>query len=240
MPAEPKVRDLQANLSRLGFSPGTLDGMIGKNTLMAMEGFRVRYELPNGFGRGVGAAEISAAAEAVAEAREDIKGVSADEFDKIYSRAPDAYRGPLNEALVEGLLTGARREMFLAQLGHESVGLKYMEEIASGEAYEGRRDLGNAYIGDGRKYKGRGPIQLTGRANYRRFGKLLGLDLEGEPELAASPEVGFRTAVMYWTDHGLNALADADDYRQITRRINGGYNGWDDRKNWLKGVRKFI
>lgn len=122
-----------------------------------------------------------------------------------------------------------RKAAFLAQLAHESASLRYMEEIASGAAYEGRKDLGNIRPGDGKRYKGRGPIQLTGRANYRKYGKLLGLDLEKDPELAAASDAGFRIAGLYWKLNGLNELADKDDFRQITKRINGGYNGLADR-----------
>lgn len=239
MSFDSKIQRLQTNLSRLGFSPGSLDGLVGRRTIQALDALYTHHELLRAR-QGIGKADIEVVDDAVKEAREAADGLTRSQFDKIYSKAPDDYRKPLNDAMREGLITGARREMFLAQLGHESAGLKYMEEIASGEAYEGRRDLGNLHIGDGKRFKGRGPIQLTGRANYRRFGKLLDLDLEGDPKVAAEPGVGFRVAVMYWTDHGLNALADANDYRQITRRINGGYNGWDDRCNWLKGVRKFI
>jgi len=137
------------------------------------------------------------------------------------------------------LCTRDRLAHFLAQLFHESWGLYYMEEIASGEDYEGREDLGNIQRGDGRRYKGRGPIQLTGRANYRRYGALLDLDLEAEPEMASGPDVGFLVAAWYWLDHGMHALADhsSEDpeaaFRAITRTINGGYNGLEDRRAWL-------
>src|SRR5690606_11129687 len=133
-----------------------------------------------------------------------------------------------------GINTKQRQAMFLAQLGHESGGLRYMEEIASGAAYEGRRDLGNTQPGDGTRYKGRGPIQLTGRANYREAGRALGLDLEGNPQQASSPEVGFRVAAWYWNSRGLNQHADAGNFREVTRRINGGYNGLADREAYYR------
>ncbi len=147
----------------------------------------------------------------------------------------------LNQAMAEqGITTEPRKEMFLAQLAHESGGLRYMEEIASGAAYEGRKDLGNTQPGDGRRYKGRGPIQLTGRANYREVGKALGLDLERHPEIAARPEVGFRIAAYFWKSRGLNALADQGNFREVTRRINGGYNGLADRELYWARARAAI
>lgn len=126
-------------------------------------------------------------------------------------------------------LSPLRLAAFIAQLAHESGELRYMQEIASGEAYEGRKDLGNAEPGDGKRFKGRGPIQLTGRANYRRYGKLLGLDLEAHPELAALPSAGFRIAGLFWREKTLNEAADRQDFRLITKRINGGINGWRER-----------
>lgn len=143
----------------------------------------------------------------------------------------DLYFPHLTAAMTEfGISSYLREAAFLAQLAHESAQLRYLEEIASGAAYEGRRDLGNVQRGDGRRYKGRGPIQLTGRANYRKYGQLLGIDLEDDPERAAAPEVGFRTAGLYWQSHGLNELADERRFQLITRRINGGLNGLDDRE----------
>lgn len=129
---------------------------------------------------------------------------------------------------------------FLAQLAHESGSFRYMEEIASGAAYEGRADLGNTEPGDGVRYKGRGPIQLTGRANSRRFGRRIGIDLERHPELAAIPSIGLHIALEYWNLHKLNVLADQDDLRRITRTINGGYNGLADREAHLRKIKGWL
>jgi len=139
----------------------------------------------------------------------------------------EAFLEPLNRAMAEfKITTRLRASAFLAQLAHESAELRYMEEIASGIDYDitvNRKKalgLGNIYPGDGKKYKGRGPIQLTGRDNYRRAGKELGLDLEGKPLLAASPTVGFRIAGWYWKSRDLNTQADIPDFYELTRRIN--------------------
>lgn len=107
-----------------------------------------------------------------------------------------------------GLLDSRLRLVhFLAQLGHESDGFRAMEEYATGEAYEGRKNLGNLSPGDGRRYKGRGPIQITGRANYRLYGKKIGINIEKYPELAANPCIGMQLALEYWKAKGLNTLA---------------------------------
>lgn len=126
---------------------------------------------------------------------------------------------------------------FLAQLAHESGNFRYMEEIASGAAYEGRKDLGNTQTGDGKLFKGRGPIQLTGRANYRRYGQQIGIDFENNPEIVAIPSVGLLVACKFWSENNLNVFADYDDVTTITRRINGGLNGFDDRKNKLSMIK---
>ncbi len=128
------------------------------------------------------------------------------------------------------LETGLRLAHFISQCGHESGGFRYMEEIASGAAYEGRADLGNTQPGDGKRFKGRGPIQLTGRANYRRVGRLIGIDLESNPEIVALPSIGLLVGCVYWDGRKLNAKADADDLLGLTRAINGGTNGLEDRK----------
>lgn len=136
--------------------------------------------------------------------------------------------------------SGLRLAHFLAQLGHESGSFKYMEEIASGEKYEGRKDLGNTQAGDGKRYKGRGPIQLTGRANYRTYGRAIGIDLESNPEIAAVPSIGLHTALEYWKSRKINALADRDDLTAVTRAVNGGTNGFEDRKRRLSELKGWI
>jgi putative chitinase len=126
--------------------------------------------------------------------------------------------------------TGLRLAHFMGQCSHESGGFRYMEEIASGAAYEGRADLGNTQPGDGRRYKGRGPIQLTGRSNARFYGRKCGIDFETRPDLMAVPSIGLLVGCVYWADRSLNAKADADDLLGLTRAINGGTNGLQDRK----------
>jgi putative chitinase len=137
---------------------------------------------------------------------------------------------PLNNAMHRyEINTKPRIAAFLAQLGHESGRLFYVREIASGEAYEGRKDLGNTEPGDGRRFRGRGLIQITGRRNYTLCGIALELDLLNHPELLEKPEHAAMSAAWFWWNHKLNELADAGDFKKITRRINGGYNGLADR-----------
>ena len=138
----------------------------------------------------------------------------------------------------------ARSAAFLAQLAHESGQFRFMEEIWGPTPAQVRYEpqstlatrLGNTDAGDGRRFKGRGPIQVTGRANYRRYGDLLGIDLVADPPRAADPAVAFRIAALFWSRNGLNELADqgtAEAFRQITRRINGGFNGLAERQQFF-------
>lgn len=139
--------------------------------------------------------------------------------------------------------TPLRRAHFLAQLGHESGSFKYNEEIASGTAYEDRKDLGNTQKGDGARFKGRGLIQLTGRSNYLAYGKSIGRDLtvDGNWNLVATdPELAVDVAGWFWETRGLNAWADADKVEKITRIINGGLNGLADRKAYLARSKWFL
>jgi putative chitinase len=154
---------------------------------------------------------------------------------------------PLNACMTRyDISTPLRQEHFLAQIGHESGQLRYTEEIASGSAYEGRRDLGNTQPGDGRRFKGRGLIQLTGRANYSAYQAALtetypGIDLLATPEiLATDTTLAADVAGWFWSRAGLNTWADRDDVRHITRRINGGYNGLADRIDLLNRARRAI
>lgn len=138
------------------------------------------------------------------------------------------------------IITAHRIEHFIAQAAHESDGFCTTEEYASGEAYEGRKDLGNVQKGDGRRFKGRGIFQLTGRANYSRYGQRLGIDLLSDPERAAEPALSLEIACLYWSDRGINAMADEDDLYRVTRAINGGTNGLADRRHYLTLAKREI
>jgi len=139
--------------------------------------------------------------------------------------------------------TPLRKAHFLAQIGHESLSFKYTEEIASGIAYEGRIDLGNTQKGDGKRFKGRGLIQLTGRANYTSYGKHSGLDLlksGNEIILSKKPVYALDVSLWFWDNKKLNRYADQDNIRSITRRVNGGFNGLKDRQDYLNRAKFFL
>ena len=179
--------------------------------------------------------------------------LTSDELHAIMPGLPDAknaaYLPPLDAAMTEFAIdTPPRAAAFLAQLAHESAQLRFMEEIWGPTAQQLRYEptsslataLGNTQAGDGKRFKGRGPIQITGRANYQRFGGLLDVDLETTPEQAALPDLAFRIAGLYWSKKGLNELADQatdDAFREITRRINGGFNGLSDRQQFYAAAR---
>ena len=145
----------------------------------------------------------------------------------------------------------ARAAALLAQLAHESGQFRFMEEIWGPTSAQKRYEppstlasrLGNSEAGDGKRFKGRGPIQITGRANYARFGALLGIDLLSDPARAASPAVAFRIAALFWSKKGLNELADLatdEAFKEITRRINGGFNGLEDRRHFYAAARAVL
>lgn len=146
--------------------------------------------------------------------------------------------GPVKAALIEfSIDTPAREAAWLAQIGHESGGFRFLREIwgptAAQARYEGRKDLGNTEPGDGFRFRGRGLIQITGRGNYTAAGRALGADLVRQPELLESPSLAARSAGWFWSTHGCNVYADSGDFIALTRRINGGLNGLADReKRW--------
>lgn len=194
-----------------------------------------------------------------------MSSLTLDQLQKIYAKAPavrlEKYLNPLNKAMAEAHIdTPLREAAFLAQIGHESFELRYLSEVwgpdeqqLKYERPEGApladgdpkhwpvwQKLGNTEPGDGFKYRGASPIQLTGRANFRACGKDLGLDLEGDPDLARTPEVAFRIACWFWVKHGLNQLADSGDFDHITLRINGGYNGKAQRDHYYDVAKKVL
>jgi predicted chitinase/LysM repeat protein len=136
-------------------------------------------------------------------------------------------------ALSKGI-KGKELAQFMAQCAHESASFSLTLEIASGANYEGRTDLGNIYRGDGIRYKGRGYIQLTGRTNYTDAGKDLKLPILKNPELVEQPNIAIKTSVWFWLNRVRPNVRDATNSRQVTRVVNGGYNGLQKRIIWFK------
>jgi predicted chitinase len=165
----------------------------------------------------------------------DLLQLSLQDLQRIYPYTPVSILETSLPFLQEGIdkyqigFSKQRIAAFLAQIGHESGGLRYTIEFASGQAYEWRKDLGNVNPGDGVRFKGRGWIQLTGRHNYRQAGKAIGVDLETNPELAVDPKYLGLLAGWFWSSRNLNFWADKGDFKKITCLINGGLNGYNDR-----------
>lgn len=181
--------------------------------------------------------------------------VTLDQLKKIIPYAgPRAgvFLAPLNDAMDEfGIDTPVRRAPFLAQVAVESGSLRYVSEIASGMAYNGRADLGNTKpeaIAIARRHgstpgpwwKGHGLIQITGYDNHLACGTALGLDLLNEPTLLELPGDAARSAAWFWQTRGLNELADAGNFERITRRINGGLNGHAERLDFWKVAKEVL
>ncbi len=164
--------------------------------------------------------------------------VSTEELKQIMPHAgarAETYGEHINAAMIEfGIDTLLREAMFIAQIAHESGELRYVRELASGDAYEGRRDLGNTQPGDGRRYKGRGLMQITGRHNYRECGEALGVDLLADPQLLERADLAAQSAGWFWSSRNLNPLADAGDIEAITRKINGGLKRLAARKAYYE------
>lgn len=137
-----------------------------------------------------------------------------------------------------------RAAAFLAQIAEESGSLRYVEEIASGSAYEYRKDLGNLdpialqiahqnYTTTGKFYKGRGLIQITGYYNYVKVAEALDIPCDKNPKLLKEPEYAVQSALWYWNTHNCNSLADVDNFTGITRAVNGGLTNHNQRmQNW--------
>lgn len=139
--------------------------------------------------------------------------------------------------------TPNRIRHFMAQVGHESGGLRWMLELATGDAYEGRRDLGNTQPGDGRRFKGAGAIQLTGRYNYQRFADFVKDQRVMEGCGYVAEVYPFTSAGFWWHLNDMNAIVDQGaTCRQISARVNGRdpANGLTDRENYFARAAAFI
>lgn len=152
------------------------------------------------------------------------------------------YTDALNVTMKEySIESPSQKCMFLAQVLHESGACRYVKELASGSAYEGRKDLGNTQVGDGIKFKGRGLIQVTGRANYTRLGEFLKLDLLSNPEILEKPELASKSAGWFWHSRKLNTTSSVNTveaFLAVTKKINGGTNGLEDRTLYWNRAKK--
>lgn len=168
----------------------------------------------------------------------------------IYTQAPvkklETYLPFLNSAMTEAHINNKlRKSAFLAQVAHESMEFVYMKE-QGGRSYFMRmyditgsrpkkaRELGNLNPGDGARYPGRGPIQVTGKNNYRACGQSLGLDLINHPELVETASIAFRASAWFWRSRGINEAADKPDFKRVTRLINGGLTHYEDRVKYYE------
>lgn len=141
-------------------------------------------------------------------------------------------------------VASARLVEFFGECGHETGGWQWLREIwgptDAQRRYEGRADLGNTQPGDGQRFLGRGLIQLTGRSNYQRAAEETGLPLIRQPELLEQPENAVLAACLFWKWRGLNNLADTGQSETISRRINGGRTGIEDRNRRKAALRVLV
>jgi len=236
---------LNFNTDRLiPFSQLKTDGCIGPATTDAIALFQKNIQglsSPN--------ARIDPGSDTLGELRKSVPSHLSESV--VRALMPDASAAAISryfQPLVDGMNgngidTPVRKAHFLTQVGHESCDFRYSEELADGSAYEGRADLGNRNRGDGPRFKGRGLIQITGRFNYAAYGLHKGRDFVTPANydlIATDPELAVDVACWFWTKHGLNALADADDVRAVTKVVNGGYIGLPDRQARLDRAKCFL
>jgi putative chitinase len=174
---------------------------------------------------------------------DDAELLTSEQATEIFGRTPTTEQmKDLNACLNRFQInTPVRMRHFLSQCAHESGGLRYVKEIASGEAYNGRKDLGNTHPGDGPKFKGAGVLQMTGRSNYAAFAKFLPDPkvMEGVDYVAAV--YPFTSAGFWWQDNKMNALCDKNPtVEQVTKRVNPGLKGLADREMYYERALKAI
>ena len=176
---------------------------------------------------------------------------------QLLDAVPGLYKARLDEFVASfnmfhayfGLNTRDRIIHYLAQVFHESGSLRYVEELSSGAQYEGRKDLGNTQKGDGKRFKGRGFIQLTGRKNYQDFynDEWCSDNIVAYPNLVSNFPLNQMVSMWFWDRNNLNDLADLDNgangediVKKITRKVNGGYNGLDERVKFYQKFKKIF
>ncbi len=234
------VYELQILLNENGHEI-IIDGIVGNQTIGAFNEFKKKHQLthPNEIG------ELTLKY-LIENANKQL--ITSEQLAKIYPYTSSSiikqFVTPINQTCQKFNITNPPRiSAFVAQLGHESGGLQFMEELASGRAYEFRKDLGNIYKGDGVRFKGRGAIQITGRYNYTQISQYLRQDFISNPHLLAQIPYAILSAGWYWYSRNLNPIADKntlDSFRLITRKINGGFNGLEDRLNYWSRAKSVL
>ena len=228
------VKQIQARLKSLRVLRGAVDGIYGPKTEGAILSFAKAFKRPSDrIGPKLARYLIQA---------NSVPGFEAPKSLIDPADCAAIMNAPLSDVntYLPGILSGLQeKDMYnaptliatLATIGVETGGFRTINEYGGNEyfteMYEGREDLGNYYPGDGARYHGRGFIQITGRANYQTYGAALGVDLEGNPELALDPDIGAKILVQYFWDRDVDEAALAGDWREVRYLVNGGYNGWD-------------
>ena len=240
------VRKLQKQLTALGFDPGPVDGVFRVKADRAVRAFQKAHGLTVDGVAGKDTMAALAGGRTLAIHTEATGALSADVIAAVIG-CPVENVGtnwpPLLEALTaQGIDSVPCQIAVLATVGTEVGSFAPIKEYG-GKAYfkrmyEGRKDLGNVRPGDGARYHGRGYIQLTGRANYRTYGKKLGVPLERNPDLALRPDVAAKVLAAYVADHGIATLAAAGDWEAVRRAVNGGLNGWDRFSSLVQGLQQ--
>lgn len=233
-----EVKALQRRLNELGFHPGGADGYFGPETVVSVQLFQQsRGLVPTGFIDARTRAELDRLPGGPSPVSwRPAVDVSKLDFPLTADQIADAVGAPrrniranwplLQEACARLGVTDRNALLALVAISLRESGMRPILEYASGEAYEGRvRGLGNDRPGDGPRYKGRGYIQLTGRANYRHYGQKLGFPLEKDPDLALRGDVAALVAVKYWLDRGVVSAARRGDWRAANRAVAGGDTG---------------
>lgn len=179
-------------------------------------------------------------------------GMIRDAFPRLAPPQVQIYTNAFNQWFpVYGIINPRRVAAFIAQVGHESGGLRWTAEIWGPTDQQRRYEppstlaarLGNSEPGDGAWFKGRGLIQITGRSNYTQISRAFDIDFLSNPVLLESPNMAVRSACWWWSSRNLNEIADLDtveSFRRITRIINGGFNGWEDRLQRWESAKKIF
>ena len=254
----PAVRKLQKRLAALGFDPGAVDGVFRKGTDTAVRAFQTSAGLtvdgiagPETMGALTGGRSLAQHRSRKRESTDPADTTAALDADVIAAVIGCPVENvrtnwpTLLEALAaQGIDTVPCQIAVLATVGTEVGSFAPIKEFG-GKAYfkkmyEGRKDLGNVRPGDGARYHGRGYVQLTGRANYRTYGKKLGVPLEKQPDLALHPDVAAKVLAAYVADHGIATLAAAGDWQAVRRAVNGGLNGWDRFSTLVQGLEQKV